>query len=222
VLARLGEARSQFYRRVGEAARTVQRWREQPSGDDLVELLCERWFEPTRDAELFEVAVALRIASAFAGVSPRRRRMRLLVGGETPSAPFARYDLPDGDAVSLWYQHWPHESGPSAHADALRRHGVSAKPTQPDLIIDRTGAQADAIVIELKASRSRSYLTRGLSQLLGYLRERPHLFDRIPAGWLVAPRGGPFAPADPDGLLWVLDADEVATRVLERFCPQPR
>lgn len=222
VLARLAVARSRFYRRVGRAARMVQRWREQPSGQDLVALLCERWFEPARDAELFEVAVALRVATAFAAVSPGPRRMRLLVGGKTPAAAFARYDLPDGDTISLWYQHWPPRSGASAHTDALERHGMHARPTRPDLIVERTGTQRDAVVIELKASRSRSYLARGLSQLLGYLQERPQMFAQRPAGWLVAPDGGPFAPAEPDGLLWMLNADAVADAAVARFYRQPR
>jgi hypothetical protein len=222
VLKRLAVARSAFYRQVGKAARAVQRWREQPSGEDLVELLCRRWFVPARNAHLFEAAVALRLASAFAAVAARPRELRLLVGGEEPSAPFARYRLPDGDEISLWRQFWPTGSR-SVHAQALRDHVMSVGATRPDLVVQRAGVHADAVVLELKASRKRGYLGDGLSQLLGYLRECPPLFARDPSGWLVALADGPFTPTDdPQGPLWVMDADVVAARAVARFCPHPR
>ena len=222
VLKRLAVARSALYRGVGTAASAVQRWREQPSGEELAELLCRWWFRPTRNAELFEAAVALRLASAFHVAAARPRELRLLVGGEQPAAAFARYRLPDGDEISLWRHHWPVDTA-SAHALVLKEHGMRAGATCPDIVVHREGARPDAVVLELKASRHRSYLGAGLRQLLGYLGECPQLFGRRPSGWLVALADGPFTPTDdPAGPLWVMDADAVAGRAVERFCPQPR
>jgi hypothetical protein len=49
-LRRLDASRTRFYRvGVGGAARAVMRWRESPSEQDLAELICARYFQPTRD-----------------------------------------------------------------------------------------------------------------------------------------------------------------------------
>jgi len=222
VLKRLAVARSAFYRQVGTVASAVQRWREQPSGEELAELLCRWWFRPARNAELFEAAVALRLANAFHDAAESPRELRLLVGGEQPAAAFARYRLPDGDEVSLWRHHWPTDAV-SAHTQALSEHRMRASATCPDLVVQRRGARADTVVLELKASRRRSYLGAGLRQLLGYLGECPQLFARQPSGWLVVLADGPFTSTeDPEGSLWVMDADAVVARVRARFCPQPR
>ena len=222
VLARLAAARSVFYRQVGTTAHAVQRWREQPSGADLVELLCRRWFEPAGDAELFEAAVALRLASAFADAAARARELRLLVGSEQSAAPFARYVLSDGAEIGLWRHRWPVDTE-SAHAQALHEHDMRAGASCPDIVVLRDGVGADAIVLELKASRERRYLGAGLRQLLGYLGECPQLFRQQPSGWLVALADGPFTSTDdPQGRLWVMDGDAVAARAVARFCPQPR
>jgi hypothetical protein len=50
----------------------------------------------------------------------------------------------------------------------------------------------------MKASRSPGYLGSGLSQLLGYLAERPEMPGVAPRGWLVAPAAAPFSRADAD------------------------
>lgn len=222
VLKRLAVARSGFYRQVGWAARALQRWREQPSGADLAELLCRWWFRPARSAELFEAAIALRLANAFHNAAARPRELRLLVGGERPAAAFARYRLPDRDEISLWRHHWPRGTA-SAHALALREHGMRMSATCPDIIVQRDGTRPDAVVLELKASRRRSYLGVGLRQLLGYLGECPQLFGRQPSGWLVTLTDAQFTSTDePQGRLWVMDFNAVVARATARFGPQPR
>src|SRR6266511_3298456 len=84
---------------------------------------------------------------------------------------------------------------------------------------DRTrGEKPDAVVLELKATRNGSYLGRGLSQLLGYLKERPALWTKQPSGWLVAPPSPAYeaAPAE-DREAWILSAHSVAEAAVERF-----
>ncbi len=95
---------------------------------------------------------------------------------------------------------------------------LRAGPPRPDLYISRCGAAPDAAVLELKATTSASYLGAGLSQLLGYLAERPGAWTTPPSGWLVAPTSPAFIAADPNGAeLWVVSADEVAAAAVARF-----
>lgn len=207
---------------VPDAILALMRWGERPTEDDLTELLCERWFRPTQDWRLFEVVVALRLARGFAQRSPNKRRARLLEG--TGRTPYARYVLESGDEVRLYYQGWPSLPGPpSRHAVARQRHELKAGPPRPDLFVSRSagdGVLRDAAVLELKATRSGSYLGAGLSQLLGYLAEHPQTWTAPPSGWLVAPASPAYVAADASGGdLWVLSADDVAAAAVSRFAP---
>ncbi|WP_028061194.1 hypothetical protein [Candidatus Solirubrobacter pratensis] len=217
-LQRLAATRSAFYRvHVGRVVRTLLA-AQQPSAQALVKTLCERYFVPDKAWRLFEVMVALRLARAFAHAAGGPRLARLLVGADGTD-PYARYQLHDGDQVQLVYQGWPAAPGASRRWMVAKRHGFHPGFSQPDLTIRRTGAQADCIVLELKATRSPSYLGAGLSQLLGYLSDRADLFGPTPAGWLVAPASDAFrdaapVPGDP---LWVVSADEVASAAVARL-----
>lgn len=215
-LRRLRAGRTGFYaRHVLEAVRAVMRFGEHPTESDLTELLCQRYFRPNEDWRLFEVVVALRLARAFAEVSPEKRRARLLVGS---GAAYARYVLRDGDEIRLHYQTWPAAAGDSLHARARAHHQLRAGPPRPDLFVVRLGNKPDAAVLELKATRDSGYLGAGLSQLLGYLKERPTAWTRQPSGWLVAPASSAYTPAAPtDAELWIVSSDEVADVAVERF-----
>lgn len=215
-LRRLRAARSAFYARLlPDAIRHVERLGADPTEEDLTELLCQRYFRPEENWRLFEVVVALRLARAFAESSPEKRKARLLVG--VGGDPYARYVLPDGDEIRLVYQAWPPDSPPSLYAAVRDAHHLRAGEPRPDLIIQRDGAQPDAVVLELKATRSGSTLGSGLSQLLGYLKERPGLWHKQPSGWLVAPRSDAYRAAAAELDAWVVDADQVADAAVERF-----
>ena len=197
-----------------------------PDEQTLSEVLCQRYFEPHRAWKLFEVLVALRLARELSRPTHGlgRRRSRLLAGSDRAVA-FARYGLPGGGELSLTYQGWPADVGASVRQKTAVRHGFHPKPSIPDLFVSRTdahGAIEDAVVLELKATKRGGYLGEGLSQLLGYLGERPELLDQPPSGWLVAPASDAFSSAAPQlgEALWIVDADEVAARVAERFLPQ--
>ena len=126
--------------------------------------------------------------------------------------------LANGDEVRLHYQGWPPSKTPSRHAEARARHQLRAGPPRPDLYVSCRGAAPDAVVLELKATTSASYLGAGLSQLLGYLAERPGDWTTPPSGWLVAPASPAFIAADSNGAeLWVVSADEVAAAAVARF-----
>ena len=216
-LRRLRAARNAFYAvHVPDAVLALMRWGEHPTEDDITQLLCERWFRPSQDWRLFEVVVALRLARAFAAASPVRRRARLLYG--SGGAPYARYTLAGGDEVRLHYQGWPPSTSPSVHAEARARHQLRAGAPRPDVCISRHGGAPDAAVLELKATTSAGYLGDGLSQLLGYLAERPDQWTAKPSGWLVAPASSAFVAADPGGAeLWIVSADDVAEAAVARF-----
>lgn len=98
------------------------------------------------------------------------------------------------------------------------RYRLRAGASRPDLYIVRLGQAPDAAILELKASRSGSYLGSGLSQLLGYLKERPDAWTKDPSGWLVAPPSAAYRSADPsDEELWMVSSDDVAQAAVERF-----
>lgn len=213
-------ARTSFYKHlIPEAVEQLHRFVErEPTADDLTELLCSRYFEPERDWRLFELVVALRLARACAVHSTGKRKSRLLVG--TGRAPFARYAMADGDEIRLWYQAWPHDIGVSAHADACAHYEIDAGPARPDIVMQRVrnGKAIDALLLELKASRSSGTLGSGVLQLLGYLKDRPTLFATRPAAWLVAPPSTAFVSKDPhDRELWAVDCDEVAKAAMARL-----
>jgi hypothetical protein len=216
---RLQAARSAFYQvLIPGALRQTERFTESPSADDISELISQRYFEPERDWQLFELVVALRVAQAFAEVSSGKRQARLLVGGS--AGPYARYRIPDGSEIRLWYQSWPHHAGASEHGQARRQYSIKAGPPRPDLVVEkvRGDSRIDCVLLELKASRDSAYLGGGLTQLLGYMRDRPQLFAKRPAGWLVAPRSEAFTSRPSGDLdLWAIDADNVAGELINRL-----
>lgn len=217
-LKRLAVARTFFYKLLlPDVLRAMRRWMDAPSPADITELLCSRYFEPSRNWQLFEIVVALRLARAFAGISTGKRRGRLLAGAGR--APFAAYRLPDGGEICLWYQAWPHAGGASVHTAARERHSIASGETRPDIVIERRGALPALVLLELKATRSASYLGQGLSQLLGYVKERPALLSEPACAWLVAPPSAAFDAAPPHSVepLWVVDADSVAQAAVERL-----
>jgi hypothetical protein len=219
VRRRLAAARIRFYKVLVPAVlAAIGRYTENPAPEDVVELLSQRYFEPARDWQLFELVVALRLAKAFQVRSVEKRKARLMIG--TGGSPYARYVMPDGAEVRLWYQAWPRDAGDSAYADALSRYGIRGGPSRPDLIAQKRvqGVTVDTVILELKASRNSPYLATGLVQLLGYLKDRPSAHHTRPAGWLVAPASNAFRSAAHEGSdLWALDADAVAAELVKRF-----
>jgi len=216
---RLRAARSSFYSvLIPRALASISTYSEDPSPAAITELLAQRYFEPERDWQLFELAVALRLAKAFQTRSTAKRKRRMLIGAGR--SPFARYLMPDGAEVWLWYQAWPTDAADSAHMDALSRYGIEGSPSRPDLVAQRRcdGTPVDTVILELKASRSSSYLGFGLMQLLGYLKDRPSTLGPAPAGWLVAPPSKAFKAAAHGGSdLLVLSTDAVAEALAARF-----
>jgi hypothetical protein len=223
-LRSLSVARSGFYgERVVPALKSAMRL-DAPSPEDLAEVLSQRYFEPHDDGTLFEVAIALRLAGAFAAGGSRPRLTRLLIGEGKSS--FARYALEGGAEVWLAYQSWPDDQ------QTLRRrlgdrHALGSRDARPDIMVMRTKPDPDSavledtVILELKASLRAAYLRQGLSELLAYLADRPGLWGEPPAGWLVAPASDAFEECEPDPEypLWVVSADRVAAAVASRFLP---
>jgi hypothetical protein len=214
----LRSGRNVFYREKTVAAMEVVRRLAEPSPETLTALLAERYFRPRDDGTLFEVAVALRLARAFAELSPHRRQPRLMMGDGKSS--FASYAFDDGSEVSLACQAWPDDEK-SMRRRFVKRHGLAKQEAdaRPDIIIVRRGSVNDAVILELKASQDASYLRKGLEELLAYLADRPDLWGEQPAGWLIAPLSSAFegAEADTGFPLWVLSAEEVASAATARF-----
>lgn len=212
---RLKADRMGFYRiRVTNAARYLRHVLLAPTPEEIVQALSERYFEPRQDWKLFEIAVLIRITQALAEVGTRLSPTRLFHDGR--SGPFARFRINPTREVRLWYQSWPPATRPSELDDALRYYELPSGGNRPDIVVDlvETGTSRRAIILELKASASGSYLGSGLSQLLGYLRDRPGLLTEPASGWLVAPAGSGYASRVPDGrALWVTSADDAASAV---------
>ena len=213
---RLAAARSRFYaQELPEVLDLLHRYLDEPTPQDITEILIQRYFEPSLDWQLFEIVVALRLAEAFASVSIGKRKSRLLVRG-TGNGPYAHYIVRDDLEVRLWYQSWPNSSGGSKHQDACRMYSIAGNQQRPDIVIERvTPSGSTAILLELKASRSPSYLSQGIFQLLGYLADRPNLFSEQPSGWLVAPNSTAFNSVPPgDSTVWVVPAESVASEAV--------
>ena len=207
-LSRLRSSRRAFYAvTVTDAIQLMRRY-DEPSGQDITELLCGRWFRPSRDWQLFELVVALRLARAFAEVASGKRRTRLLAGGGR--RPFARYQLAEGDEIALWYQAWPDDLGRSLHADTVEAQRIlGAGALRPDIVVTRRGSSPATLIIEVKATASGSYMSEGLAQLLGYLHDRPDAGMPV-RGWLTAPSSSSFEEGSFDAGLLVVAADRLA------------
>jgi hypothetical protein len=222
VLQNMRASRSRFYAEVVPAAIESVKRLSQPSAEALTAVLSERFFRPQDDGTLFEVAVALRLVRAFDDLSPKLRQTRLLMGEGRSS--FARFAYEDGSEVSIACQAWPDDEK-TMRRRFVKRHQIGRQPRDgiPDLIIVRRGAGDDAVILELKASSNSAYLRRGLQELLAYLADRPDLWGKAPAGWLVAPPSDAFVEAEGDESfpLWVLGADAVAGAATDRFVNAP-
>lgn len=215
VYERLHADRLGFYRtKVAPASRYMRRILYAPSPQDIAEAICDRFFEPTQDWKLFEIAVLLRIAAALDVAAERIGGLTLL---DQTRSRFARYRLPGNRVVSLHYQGWPASSGASELLDAVVHYGFgNSGYSRPDIAIEIAdgGVPTQILVLELKASSSMSYLASGMAQLLSYLRERPLMTGISPSGWLVAP-GIESPPRDAAGrALWAVSADDVAAAVV--------
>ncbi|MDX1885365.1 hypothetical protein [Mycolicibacterium sp. 120270] len=212
---RLKADRMGFYRiRVANAARYLRHILIAPSPVDIVQALSERYFEPRQDWKLFEIAVLMRISRDLAEVGKRLSPTRLFQEGR--GRPFARFSTGPSREIRLWYQMWPFSTRPSELDDAVRYYGLPSGGNRPDIVIElvEDGKSVRAIVLELKASTSGSYLSSGFSQLLGYLRDRRRLLTKPASGWLVAPPGTGYTSKVPDGrALWVTSSDEVSSAV---------
>jgi len=208
----IGRSRTHFYRHtVRECALLLRRY-ETPSVEDVTDLLLQRWFEPARDWQLFELAILIRLDETLRTTAARRRVRPLGWGGGA----FARYDLISGAKVRLWYQTWPPSAAASEQRDAVAHYGISGSGSRPDIVVEFVKAgKSSAILLELKATESSDYLAQGLLQLLGYLRDRPALFGREGDAWLVAPAGGAFHSKPPDGReLWTVTDGDVGNAAL--------
>ena len=148
------------------------------------------------------------------------RKSRLLLGSGRSA--YARYGYEDGSEVALIYQAWPSQSVRSLQERSWGPPSLQAGNVAPDLFIVRTGPEPDCAILELKATYSPGYLGSGLSQLLGYLGERPEIWKNKPSGWLVAPGSPTFTnevPAD-DEDLWLVSAEAVSDQAVARFAAE--
>lgn len=183
----------------------------------LTTVLRQRYFVPERDWLLYEVVVLIRLDRALCAANLDHVRRALF----SESGVAAVYRLADGSEVRLRQQSWPTGGETSRRQATAKRHGLHVLPSRPDLIAERTSPTPDVVVLELKASRVAATLGGGLSQLLGYLHERPGLFATQPAGWLVPLPSEELVDveADPRQPLWIVPADRVADAVVARFVP---
>ena len=211
VYQRLAADRIGFYRvRVARAARLLRALLNNPSPEAQVEALCKRYFEPTQDWKLFEIAVLTRLCRQLDDVGERVVRRVTF-----DAARFAHYRLDGEREVVVWYQAWPKTGEQSELHEAASHYGMKAV-NRPDITVQlcKDGQPVRTIILELKASASSEYLGSGLSQLLGYLRDRPTYTKEPASGWLVAPAGDGYT-TKPAGTraLWVVSSDEVAPRL---------
>lgn len=222
VLSRLRSSRRTFYSELLPVAiATMIRYTERPTPQDITGLLCQRYFEPRLNWQLFELVIALRLTRTFEErLETKRSPTRLLVG--KARRPFALYELEGGDEIRFWYQAWPDIGMRSLLREARARHNLAAGSSRPDFVLERRsgGHLVDAVLIEVKASRNSRTLGAGLLQMLGYLKERPDAWPKDTPGWLVAPQSPAFQPGSAAGEpLWMVNADDFAAAAADRLLP---
>lgn len=221
-LSRMRSARSAFYAEILPGAiEAFLRYTERPGPEEITELLCEHYFEPRLNWQLFELVVSLRLARAFENALGTKRSPRKLLVGHA-KAPFARYTAADGGVIQLWYQSWPDIETRSLLREARDRHGLGAGSSRPDIVMERRSSEnlVDSVLLEIKASRNPRTLGAGLLQMLGYLKERPDFWPEPTPAWLVAPESTAFESGDADGQpLWIISAEEVAEAAVKRMIP---
>lgn len=217
-LTRLSTMRPRFYRVELAAVAGMLLRAESADPDELSSILCERFFVPHQTWMLYELLVALRFERAFrdhVGPALRRRLLR-----DLKRRPYAEFRLACGDTVALYRGGWPHGAEQSARERTGARHELSVDPAKPDLVVVRSGAKPDCVVVELKASRKDATLAAGIDQLLRYLSDQPDLFARRPSGWLVAPWDNPaFKDREPASSepLWIATVDVATTEAVTRM-----
>lgn len=219
-MGRLRSARTSFYAQIlPDAIETFIRYTERPGPEQITDLLCERYFEPRLNWQLFELVISLRLARELGErLGTVRSPSRLMVGGSR--GPFARYEMKGGDVIQLWYQAWPDIETRSLLREARDRHALRRGSTRPDLVIERRSDEGpvDVVLIEVKASRNPMTLGQGLVQMLGYVNERPDLWPRDTPAWLTAPPSDAFRSGDAEGEpLWMVTSDDFAAAAADRL-----
>jgi hypothetical protein len=219
-IARLGSSRRELYAvRLRSVIDQLFALENSPTPEDLIELLLQRYFVPTRDWKLYEVLVALRVARAL---DPHAisRRFRLLEN--VGRVPFATFTFANG-VVRIWYQSWPNTSGPSLQLRVIEAFQVQGQGTRPDVVVEILGRsqKASALLLEIKATKRGDYLTSGITQVLAYMRDRPLLFSGVRKAAVVAPASAAFRDCVPSGNsdVWVISGDAVGSWVREAVLP---
>lgn len=94
--------------------------------------------------------------------------------------------------VDVYYQHVPPEFKGSQYVETLRRYSVDhSKTRQPDLILlarhkdsNNLDKKIRGSIIEVKYSKSRSYLGEGVHDVLSYLHDFNHILNENPKSML--------------------------------------
>lgn len=222
---RLQASRLPMYRmHLMELLNGFDRYLYEISPEAVAELVVERYFQPSLDWQLFEIAVAFRLAKGIEIAGGVWSEAGLLVGG-AGRRPYAKFTMTDGSIVRLWYQKWPKPDS-SHQRDVMQHHALTGPGSRPDIIVERHsgGLRVDLVLLELKASARPGTLAEGVLQLLGYLNDQRWM-DDVPRALL-----GPFAwvvgvgstkfPSAPkmDNLdVWIVSDDQVVPQVVQRM-----
>lgn len=221
---RLKASRLKLYRQYLSAViEGFDRYVFDPTTEALAELVAERYFDPGRDWQLFEVSVAFRLVDAFEQAGGNWARAGLLVGGQS-GRPYAVFNFSDDQQIRLWYQRWP-QTDDSAQLAVLAHHGIVTGGSRPDVVIERfiSGKRVDLLLLELKASQNHATLASGVLQVLGYLHDQGWMSfqKRVlgPFAWVVGLDLGSFPSAsiNDDLAVWIVPGSEVVERVVARM-----
>lgn len=220
---RLKASRLKLYRQyLNPVIEGFDRYVVHPTTEALAELVAERYFDPSRDWQLFEISVAFRLVDAFEQAGGTWVQAGLIVGGR-PRRPYAAFDFPDGQQVKLWYQRWP-RTDDSAQRAVLAHHSIEGG-SRPDIVIERFVGEErrDLVLLEIKASQNQTTLAAGVLQVLGYIHDQRWMsFEKLlpgPFAWVVGLDLGNFPSAAINDNLeaWIVSGSEVVERVVARM-----
>ncbi|NNB92356.1 hypothetical protein HI113_00270 [Corallococcus exiguus] len=198
-------------------------WFEEAKGSpsERAKHLAKGALAPLVDDKRFEVAVLLRLVEGLRGILAEpdwQFEHSAILAGRDAVATFRRAD---GTMVEVLFNQ---VRFPTLRRDDLLARYFGAKGRmRPDItvVLTRPEEAPQALVVEVKLSKSDSYLRSGLEEALFYRHEfGPHLLDS-PMAVLVADTVFHEAPKEGEEVIacsWERWPDPVVLRAIERTC----
>jgi hypothetical protein len=175
------------------------------------DLLASTFLLPLSEDTLFELFVLTKLLDAMGGEGWALGEVRIMAGGSVPVFGFSRGEH---DRAMIYYQHTIEQLVDVSRYLAMFRHrGLPAGVRRPDILVLMKRDEREWIgLIEVKRSRSKSYIADGIYKCLGYLKDFEAVLVEAqppPRALLVVWGGVPSRGIDPAADVNVLTANRL-------------